>query len=710
MRRSALNLICIGILLSGLAWAQDPEDNDGPGRGVARISLINGDVSIRRGDSGDWMAAAVNGPMVVYDQLLTGQNSRAEIQFDYANMLRLGPDTEVRLSELDNKRYQVQVARGTVMLAVIRDSDAAIEVDTPNVAVRPVARGMYRISVNPDGESEITVRQGEVAASTPSGTERVTAGRTMLVRGTASNAEYQMVAASAWDNFDRWNQERDQRLDRSQSYRYVSNDIYGADDLDSYGRWVNVAPYGMVWSPYGVGADWAPYRYGRWSWVDWYGWTWISYDPWGWAPFHYGRWFYDAPYGWCWFPGAFHARHYWSPGLVAFFGFGNGVGFGFGFGNIGWVPLAPYERYYPWYGHRYYAGYRGGNYYHGGLHIAHNTNIYGGYRNARVRNGLSGIGSHDFVNGRRARSIGFNDAGVRRASLVRGGLPVAPGTGSQRLTDRRFTMPNVRGRQQTQFFSQRQAPRVNRVPFRDQQRGMEQAVRSAFSGNRGRGEAASGPATQSGRSSFANGARSNPTASGWRSTGQQSTGPVVNRDSNWRRFGDSTNRSAGPIGTTPRQGRSQVREVAPRNNQNWSQFSGRSETRQQAAPRQDSNSNWNRFGTWRNDSSPGGRQQIQRQDTNRNWDRIGSSRGNSAPTMRQERQQMPRMERSQPIRINPPIVRQRSAPRSQGGGSYRSMPQRSSGGGGARSSGGGGRSSGGRSGGGGSRSGGGRRR
>jgi len=28
-------------------------EEDGPGRGVARISLMNGDVSVRRGDSGD---------------------------------------------------------------------------------------------------------------------------------------------------------------------------------------------------------------------------------------------------------------------------------------------------------------------------------------------------------------------------------------------------------------------------------------------------------------------------------------------------------------------------------------------------------------------------------------------------------------------------------------------------------------------------------
>ena len=51
-----------------------------------------------------------------------------------------------------------------------------------------------------------------------------------------------------------------------------------------------------------------------------------------------------------------------------------GVSLGFGYGNIGWVPLAPFERFRPWYG----RGYAGRN-----LAIVNNTNIASVYRNAR---------------------------------------------------------------------------------------------------------------------------------------------------------------------------------------------------------------------------------------------------------------------------------------------------------------------------------------
>ena len=135
---------------------------------------------------------------------------------------------------------------------------------------------------------------------TPRGSERLRAGRTMLVRGTPDDPEFQITAAIPRDDWDQWNESRDRDLEHSASYRYVSPSIAGAEDLDNYGDWVYDAPYGYVWAPR-VAVDWAPYRYGRWSWIDYYGWNWVSYDPWGWAPYHYGRW-YQGPRGWCWWP------------------------------------------------------------------------------------------------------------------------------------------------------------------------------------------------------------------------------------------------------------------------------------------------------------------------------------------------------------------------------------------------------------------------
>ncbi len=188
----------------------------------------------------------------------------------------------------------------------------------------------------------------------------------MYARGPASDPEFQVNNAIAPDSWDRWNDERDQFLLRSRAYDHVSRDVAGAEDLDQYGQWTTDPNYGQVWQPQ-VDPGWAPYRDGRWAWEDYYGWTWVSYDPWGWAPYHYGRWFN----GDSWMvlvSGTDLSHYYWSPAYVGFFGFGGHVGFGFGFGGLGWVALAPFERFHPWYGRGFYGGFRNGAFWEEQLH------------------------------------------------------------------------------------------------------------------------------------------------------------------------------------------------------------------------------------------------------------------------------------------------------------------------------------------------------
>ena len=70
---------------------------------MARISLIHGDVSTQRGDSGDWSAATLNQPAMTGDKVSTGDNARAELQLDFANILRLGPNSQANVANSDQK-------------------------------------------------------------------------------------------------------------------------------------------------------------------------------------------------------------------------------------------------------------------------------------------------------------------------------------------------------------------------------------------------------------------------------------------------------------------------------------------------------------------------------------------------------------------------------------------------------------------------------
>jgi phage tail sheath gpL-like len=126
----------------------DPDGQYEPGRAVARISVLNGDVSVRRGDSGDVVAAALNAPLMADDRLLTSSSSRAEVQLDSSNMIRIGPNAEVRFAAMDVKSFQIQIAAGTVTFRTLRATQALVELDTPSVAVRPMRPGAYRVTVH----------------------------------------------------------------------------------------------------------------------------------------------------------------------------------------------------------------------------------------------------------------------------------------------------------------------------------------------------------------------------------------------------------------------------------------------------------------------------------------------------------------------------------------------------------------------------------
>jgi hypothetical protein len=130
----------------------------------------------------------------------------------------------------------------------------------------------------------------------------------------------------------------------------VSRDVVGYQDLDAYGSWRSDASYGNVWTPNRVSAGWAPYRDGRWAWIDPWGWTWVDDAPWGFAVSHYGRWAHLRG-RWCWVPGPPRSRAYYAPALVVFVGGGN---FQLSIssrnvGGVAWFPLGPREVYRPSY-------------------------------------------------------------------------------------------------------------------------------------------------------------------------------------------------------------------------------------------------------------------------------------------------------------------------------------------------------------------------
>ena len=608
--------LMVGTLILGLCamtMAQEQPAQEQPAQqqsdvptSVGRISLIHGDVSTQRGDSGDWATAALNQPVVSSDKVSTGVNSRAEVQLDHGNIVRLGDNTLTGIAGLSRNQIQIQVDRGLIDYSVFKGSDAAVEIDTANVAVHPDQRdGVYRVEVNSQGETSVIVRKGSAQISTPQGSTQVEQGQMVIVRGMGDDTQYKLENAPSKDSWDSWNIERDHTILNAQSWRNTNRYYVGSEDLDAYGRWVTVPDYGPVWAP-AAGPGWAPYRSGRWVWEPGWGWTWVSYEPWGWAPYHYGRWFvYNS--SWVWWPGPAYGypgyRPVWAPAYVSFFGFGGGVGVGFGFGSVGWLPIGPCDTFYPWYG-RYRSRYnvvnittinnfggRGRGF--GGIAPLRAGGAYSNLRlasmNQRVREGISTVPTGQFGTGR-SRAVAVNGEAFRGGRRIEGNLPVVPTRAALSVSNRPVAASTLpRGREQQHFFSQSRPAAAPRS-FDKEVAQMRQSIQR--SGN-GAGQAFSRGERPNQNSAVARPAPGVRTSAGGglnNASGAQRAerGGSLSDNQGWRRFSGSTSvqhegavgRSAGrssPAVTSnvPRPGNS-GRPEASTNDGGWRHFTPQS--------------------------------------------------------------------------------------------------------------------------------------
>jgi hypothetical protein len=331
---------------------EDPDEYDVKAR-VVRISLLTGEVNLKRNGNTDWERARLNSPLVEGDLISTGSTdpeSRVEIQIDARNFVRLGANSILRIVTLRAEGVALSLVEGTASLRLAefdRDHEY-FEVDAPKTTLAAEKSGLYRIDVGKDGHVRLTARDGGRARiySEKSGFA-LRDGRTAeLIIDGADAGEWEMLVAGQRDSWDQWLDDRERYLAQRLRYdtQYYDNYVWGAEDLDAYGAWSYTNDYGWIWRPHTTVinsyGNWAPYRYGQWAWVSPYGWTWVGNEPWGWAPYHYGRWVYYNNY-WAWCPRSQYHRHrsWWRPALVAF------VSVHLSFGDsYCWYPLGYHQR------------------------------------------------------------------------------------------------------------------------------------------------------------------------------------------------------------------------------------------------------------------------------------------------------------------------------------------------------------------------------
>ncbi len=342
---------------TGAAAPATPPANDPPAR-VARVSVLNGDVSAEPAGVDTFSAAELNQVLTSGDRVYTDADSTAELEAG-GIAVRLGGGTDLTVSAMTDTLAQLGLAAGSVHLrSYALDPGTVLELDSPEAAITVLQPGDVRVDVDTAAHTTtVSLDSGQVQVDGPGTSQVLTPGQHLRLHGgdpaAGQTAYAEPLAPAAPDSLDGFSDNRDSQYASGADAEspYLSTDTVGGADLAGAGSW-DSSDFGPVWYP-AVAVGWQPYCFGHWRWVAPWGWTWVGVEPWGFAPFHYGRWahFGDGIGGrWGWIPGPRGVRPVYAPALVAFAGgteFSHALGYAPGLGITAWFPLGPREPYAP---------------------------------------------------------------------------------------------------------------------------------------------------------------------------------------------------------------------------------------------------------------------------------------------------------------------------------------------------------------------------
>lgn len=277
---------------------------------AVRLSFVEGNVQIDRGDGSGFGPAYMNMPVTQSTQLKTGDDGRAEVELEDGSAIRLTPNTAVdfpRLSLTDSgsKVSTIDLQHGTAYCDLKKPGKDSVSVTTREISVALDRSASFRIQED-DGQTALAILNGEAEVSATDH-PAVTVKKDETFKFSPSDStQYFLAKGIESAPFDDWNRERQQYLEQyaaNRSYENSSPLSYGYSDLSYYGNFVDVAGYGSLWQPAFVGSGWSPFANGAWAYYPGLGYSWVSAYPWGWLPYHYGNWVFLPNYGWCWQPG-----------------------------------------------------------------------------------------------------------------------------------------------------------------------------------------------------------------------------------------------------------------------------------------------------------------------------------------------------------------------------------------------------------------------
>jgi hypothetical protein len=320
-----------------------------PARAV-RLSYVQGTVHLTQGNQTIADQAVANTPLLEGMSLATGDDGRAEVQFEDGSVARVSPDSSLTLKVLSGQgasgQAEMDVDKGLAYFEIQGNGQVGpIDVRFNDSLVTASGFTVMRVK-NDAPPGELAVFSGNAHLQRDSGLAVEVRGGESVTLSAADANGYNLAETIAPDSWDTWNSDRDQALNaEAEAQTGAPGDVTGGqaqnpawNDLDANGAWYNVPDQGYVWSPYDAsnpGFD--PYGNGAWGYTPGFGYTWVSAYPWGYLPYQCGMWNFYSGFGWGWAPGLGGCSPWWGAGLYL----GPNIGFAPGWYRPVRRPIGP---------------------------------------------------------------------------------------------------------------------------------------------------------------------------------------------------------------------------------------------------------------------------------------------------------------------------------------------------------------------------------
>lgn len=328
-----LGVLVLGAIVVAVApvptMRADDAGQGAAGGGAARLSSVEGQVRLLQGGQIIADPAVVNAPLFAGTEIQTGDDGKAEIQFDDGSVARLSPDSGMTLSSVG--------AQGGADI-LLEGGLGYFELQGGGQDGGP-GGGQMRVTFGDSVATASGFTVMRVKMDNPPGELAVFSGNAHLERGSAmaidlhggesvslsasDPTQYNLAETIEPDSWDAWNSDRDQALNaQAADQTGAANNFVNSqapnpewNDLDANGNWYNVPGEGYIWSPYDASnAGWDPYGNGNWMYTPGYGYIFVSGYSWGFTPYQCGMWNFYNGFGWGWSPGMGGCHPWWGGG------------------------------------------------------------------------------------------------------------------------------------------------------------------------------------------------------------------------------------------------------------------------------------------------------------------------------------------------------------------------------------------------------------